>query len=77
MSTIKYCPNGPNTEPSYDIGTVGIETNYTAIKSLEVSLDAVREFFPGVEAAAKFFLRDAGYGANIPTYGYSPLVQSC
>jgi len=43
-------PNHPGKE--YPIGTVGIETNYTAIKSTEVSLDAVREFFPGVEASA-------------------------
>jgi len=35
----------PTTGEKYNIGTVGIETNYTAIKSSEVSLDAVREFF--------------------------------
>ena len=68
MSTTEW--TNPVTKEKYPIGTVGIETNYTAIKSSEVSLDAVREFFPGVEAAAKFFLRDAGYGADIPTYGY-------
>ena len=27
MSTTKYRPNGPNTEPSYDIGYEGLEHN--------------------------------------------------
>ena len=42
MSTYEYRPNGAGTKPIYDIGTVGIETNYTAIKSSEVSLEASR-----------------------------------
>jgi len=69
MSTVKW--TNPNTNKDYDIGTAGWETNYTAIKSSEIALEAVREFFPGIEAA-KFFLREgsAGYGAFCPTYGY-------
>lgn len=69
MSTEKYYPNWPNTDPVYEIGTEGLEHSSTGI--LGDIADVFRTLYPMVpiiSALATGLLDGDGYSA-VPTYG--------
>jgi len=74
MSIEIYRPNGPNTEPSYPIGTIGWEYNNKLFKTIDIALDAIRTLGSlkekGFATVASFLLGAIdGNGAVCPTYG--------
>lgn len=69
MSTIKYCPNGPNTKPSYDIGTEGLEHSREGIIGFVADVfRATYSVLPIPSALATAFL-DWNGKSVVPTYG--------
>jgi hypothetical protein len=62
MSTEIYRPNGPNTEPSYDIGTEGRELFPIAVGSgvFNTFLNVARSIYKNVTGLADII---------VPTYG--------
>lgn len=76
MSTIKYYPNWPNTDPVYDIGTEGWQFNHNNRPNnvldyvRDYSLAAIRTMYPGLGVIPTLLAGAvAGDGAWCPTYG--------
>lgn len=68
MSTEIYRPNGPNTEPIYEIGTCDFE--YTKGSFSQIVGDAIRSIYRGLRLPVNLLLGAIdGNGAACPTYG--------
>lgn len=68
MSTEIYRPNGPNTEPIYEIGTCDFE--YTKGSFSQIIGDAIRSVYRGLRLPLNLLLGAIdGNGAACPTYG--------
>jgi len=90
MSTTKYYPNGPNTKPVYDIGTIGFEHRNIISKGIDIFANYIIKDFTksALLMGAVSSLLDRDGSAVMPTYGYwagpgwagrrdDPVIEGC